>query len=424
MKDFEPPGDGDGDPRAESEGGLLAVNVMHFARALRAAGLPVGPGKVIEALRALEKVGIGDRRDFYWTLHALFVNRADQRDLFDQTFHIFWRDPKLLERLMQLLLPTLEGDGLRQTDQSQVNRRVAEAMAPEKLPGKGEAPEDEGDEPPIEIDAAMTYSAKEVLQHKDFEEMSQSEIEQAKKAIERLTLPVPIIPTRRFMSDPHGARIDMRRTLRASLRGGGATIDLLKKRRRFRPPPLVLICDISGSMSRYSRMLLHFMHTLTNDRDRVHSFLFGTRLTNITRQLRNRDIDLSLEKVGELADDWEGGTRIGHCLATFNRDWSRRVLGQGAIVMLITDGLDRDGGAGLEHQMQRLTMSCRRTIWLNPLLRFDRYEPLAGGARIIVRYADTVRSIHNLDSLSALTQVLSDMSVARNDGQQRWESAA
>jgi uncharacterized protein with von Willebrand factor type A (vWA) domain len=216
----------------------------------------------------------------------------------------------------------------------------------------------------------------------------------------------------------------MRRTLRQSLRGGGASIDVARKERIRRHPPLVILCDISGSMSRYSRMLLQFMHAVTSDRDRVYSFLFGTRLTNITRYLRYRDIDLALEGIGQAVVDWSGGTRIGHCLEDFNRVWSRRVLGQGAVVILISDGLDRDAGTGLGIQMERLHKSCRRLIWLNPLLRFDAYAPISTGAKAMIRHVDDLRTVHNLASLRELTDVLSQERMRRAEGLTEWIAAA
>jgi hypothetical protein len=413
-----------GDAAAVADGsgrtGRLAANIMHFARCLRAAGLPVGPGKVLDALRAVEAVGIGSRRDFYWTLHAVFVNRRDQRELFDQAFHIFWKKPDLLEKMMQLLLPSITVDGL--PDQPEVARRISEALSPQKEPGAGESPED--GEPPLELDATLSFSEREILQSKDFEDMSAEEIVKARRAIEAMRLPVMAAPTRRFAADPRGARVDLRRTLRQSLRGGGAIIDLARKRRLRRPPPLVILADISGSMERYARMLLHFMHAVTNDRDRVHSFVFGTRLTNITRQLRQRDIDLALAKVGSAVADWSGGTRIGHCLHAFNRIWSRRVLGQGAVVLLITDGLDRDAGDGLEREMERLHKSCRRLIWLNPLLRFDGYAPLALGAKAMIRHVDDFRTVHNLESLAQLAAALSDAPPRRLEAAAGWRTEA
>jgi uncharacterized protein with von Willebrand factor type A (vWA) domain len=240
----------------------------------------------------------------------------------------------------------------------------------------------------------------------DFEKMSNAEMEEAKRMIAAMRLPIMQLPTRRFFPDRQGRRIDIRATLRASLRGGGA-IPLQYKRKRRRHPPLVVLCDISGSMSRYSRMMLHFMHAITNDRDRVHCFLFGTRLSNITRALRQRDVDLALAKVAAKVEDWSGGTRIGGCIAEFNAVWSRRVLGQGAVVLLITDGLDREGAQGLAEEMERLHKSCRRLIWLNPLLRFEGYEPKAQGARAILPHVDDFRPVHNLESLAELGAVLS-----------------
>jgi uncharacterized protein with von Willebrand factor type A (vWA) domain len=377
---------------------------MHFGRCLRAAGLPVGPGKVLEAIRAVEAIGIGGREDFYWTLHAVFVNRRDQRELFDQAFHIFWRKPDLLEKMMQFLLPTIDTGEAPEPDE--VSRRLSEALGPQKQPGQGEAPEDSEEPPPIELDATLTFSEREILQSKDFEDMSADEIERARRVIQTMRLPIMAVPTRRFTPHPHGGRVDLRKTLRQSLRGGGATIDLARTVRKKRHPPLVILADISGSMDRYSRMLVHFMHAVTNDRDRVHSFVFGTRLTNITRQLRQKDVDIALGKVGDLVEDWSGGTRIGHCLEDFNRNWSRRVLGQGALVLLITDGLDRDAGEGLDAAMDRLQKSCRRLIWLNPLMRFEGYAPSATGARAIIKHVDDFRTVHNLKSLTELTEVL------------------
>jgi len=389
------------------DAGKIATNIMHFGRVLRSAGLPVGPGKVIEAINAVETVGFQNRDDFYWTLHAVFVNRRDQREIFDQAFHVFWRNPKLLERMQQLVLPSfVDPDAQQQAEE--MNRRLAEALKKDaEMPGEGEGDQDNED-PDVTVDAVMTWSANELLQHTDFEKMSKEELEIAKRAIAHMRLPIMEVPTRRFHRDRNGRRIDMRATLRAALRGGGASIPLQYRKRKRRHPPLVVLCDISGSMSRYSRMVLHFMHAITNDRDRVHTFLFGTRLTNVTRQLRYKDVDEALDKVSEAVDDWSGGTRIGHSLHDFNTNWSRRVLGQGAVVLFISDGLDRDAADGLEKEIERLHMSCRRLIWLNPLLRYDRYEPKSLGAQALLPHVDDFRSIHNLESLDQLAKVLTD----------------
>ncbi|TQV82138.1 vWA domain-containing protein [Denitrobaculum tricleocarpae] len=390
---------------AERDGGKFAENIMHFARVLRRAGLPVGPGKVVEALRAVETAGLQRREDFYWTLHAVFVNRRDQRELFDQTFHIFWRNPELLEKMMSMLLPTTFLEEGPEQEREKASRRVSDAMAPESESMPSSRGEEEGET--IEIDATLTYSDEEHLRHQDFESMSSEEVALAKKAIAKLRLPIVAVPTRRFKPHVHGHKIDMRRSLRASLRSGGDSIPLRRKARAERHPPLVVLCDISGSMSQYSRMFLHFLHAITNDRDRVHTFLFGTRLTNVTRYLRTRDVDVALEKIGENVDDWSGGTRIGQTLAEFNVKWSRRVLGQGAMVLFISDGLDRDAGSGLGEEMERLHKSCRRLIWLNPLLRYEGFEPKSKGIRAILPHVDDFRSVHSLNSLEELAAILS-----------------
>jgi uncharacterized protein with von Willebrand factor type A (vWA) domain len=403
---------------APGGGGRLAANIMHFARVLRAAGLPIGPGRVLDAVRAVETVGIDDRGDFYWALHAVFVNRRDQRELFDQAFHVFWKNPRILEKMMSMVLPSIRVPP--DEDQKEMSRRLAEALSSGETPGEGESDDDEQEEPEIEFDAVMTFSDREILHEMDFEKMSTDEVRRAKAAIATMRLPIMRVPTRRFRADPSGRRIDMRATLRASLRSGGHDIPLARRSRRRRHPPLVIMCDISGSMSRYSRMLLHFMHAVTNDRDRVHTFLFGTQLTNITRHLRQRDVDVALARVGQAADDWSGGTRIGSCLAEFNLHWSRRVLGQGAVVLLITDGLDREGGGGLSLEMERLHKSCRRLIWLNPLLRYDGFQPKSMGMRAIMPHVDDFRTIHNLESLEDLAAALGRTGPRTEEGVSKW----
>src|SRR5260221_6977587 len=397
---------------AEASDGRLVANLMHFARTLRAAGLPVGPGKVLDAVAAVEAVGITDRRDFYWTLHAVFVNRADQRALFDQAFHVFWRNPELLKKMLALVLPELNID-MPPQEGAEMLRRLAEALHPNRQA-------EESSESELEFDAAMTSSDKEQLHTMDFEKMSLDELARAKAAIARLQLPIMNVPTRRFARDPRGARADMRATLRAALRSGGL-IELKRKSRRRRPPPLVVLCDISGSMSRYSRVFLHFMHSITNDRDRAFTFVFGTRLTNITRYLRHRDVDLALDRVAQAVVDWSGGARIGPSVAEFNQPWARRVVGRGAVVLLITDGLDRDAGTGLAHEMDRLHRSCRRLIWLNPLLRYEGFEPRSLGMKAMMPYVDEFRPVHNLESLETLIEVLSAPIARRGGASVAWQ---
>lgn len=417
MPDDIPPSDLSLPDAGAEGGGKLIENIMHFGRTLRAAGLPVGPGKVLDAVEAVRVAGIANRRDFYWTLHAVFVNRRDQREIFDQAFHVFWRNPRLLERMMQMIVPEFRGDPEEKKEKGEeMNRRLAEALKSENAAAETQEPEEEE----IELDAAMTWSDRELLREMDFEKMTAEEILRAKQAIRDMRLPIAEIKTRRFRPAPHGRRLDLRRTMSATMRSGGDEIDLQRRKQRTRRPPLVVLCDISGSMSRYSRMLLHFMHAITNDRDRVHTFLFGTRLTNVTRYLRHKDVDEALVQVGDVVNDWSGGTRIGHCLHEFNRFWGRRVLTQGAIVVLITDGLDREVGAGLNKEMERLHKSCRRLIWLNPLLRYDGFAPKSQGVRAILPHVDDFRPVHSLDSLEQLAEAIGRPSFRRREGMDDW----
>jgi uncharacterized protein len=400
------------------DSGELTVNIMYFVRALRAAGLTIGPGRLLEALRAVATVGLASREDFYWALHAVLVNRRDQRELFDQAFHIFWRNPKFLERMMSLILPSFGADEAQENPE-EISRRIAEAIAADGSDENANISEDK-----IEYDAAMTWSANEVLQKKDFENMSADEVSAARAAIKRMRMPISTVPTRRYRSRDVGSQVDMRATLRAALRSGGDIIPLKRRVQGKRHPPIVVLCDISGSMDRYARMMLHFLHTMTNDRDRVHTFLFGTRLTNVTRYLRYKDIDVSLNKISDIVEDWSGGTRIGRCLHDFNRFWSRRVLGQGALVLLVTDGLDRDSGEGLAKEMDRLHRSSRRLIWLNPLLRYDLFEPKSRGIRAMMPYVDEFKPIHNLESLMELAEIVGSSGLHSNSSMTNWRERA
>lgn len=371
--------------------GRLAENIMHFARVLRKAGLPVGPDRVIDALRALEVAGVGRREDFYWTLASVFLNRREQFDLFDQAFSAFWheRHPPVSQ------LASLANDATEALPSS----RLAEALG---LVGEAELVREE----PIETETAAGASGFERLRRQDFATMTLEELAQVNRLIADLRLPIPEIRTRRLRPDARGPLVDLRGTLRASLRGNADIIPLRRRSLRRRHPPLVVLCDISGSMSRYSRMFLQFLHAITSDRDRVHTLVFGTRLTNITRHLRHRDVDIALGAVSQAVADWSGGTRIGAALREFNLRWSRRVLGQNAVVLLISDGLDRDAGLDLPEAMERLHKSCRRLIWLNPLLRFQGFEPKAAGVRAMLPHVDAFLPAHNVESLADLAQAL------------------
>ena len=375
---------------------------MHFARLLRAAGLRIGPDRVVDCVQALEIAGARQfplrREDWYWTMSAVLLSRQEQRPIFDQAFRIFWRDPKLAERMMQLMLPQAHGRAPKPEEQQ--SQRLTDALFSQKKEQR-EAKEK------IELEARLTFSSREVLQRMDFDTMSAAELAEAKKLIAELRLPLPVVRTRRLHPHRGGARIDLRRSLRESLREGGDIIPLVRAAPRELHPPLVVLCDISGSMNPYARMFLHFLHAITNDRDRVSVFVFGTRLTNITRQLRHRDVDVAMAKVADAIRDWSGGTRIGASLREFNWRWARRVLGQNACVLLVSDGLDREAGEGLSEEMERLAKSSRYLVWLNPLLRYDKFEARPAGVRAMLPHVDLFLPVHNLASLVDLAKSLS-----------------
>jgi uncharacterized protein with von Willebrand factor type A (vWA) domain len=391
----------------------LAENIAHFARALRTAGLPVGPGTVLDAVQAVEAAGIGSREDFYWTLHAVFVTKHEQSVLFRTAFEIFWKKRHLMEKLLSILMPVAPAAPGKPDP---VSLRLQEAFFKQAESVPVEKPE-------IEVDASLTVSDIEVLQKKDFAQMTAAEIAEASRRVAALVLPDDAVPTRRLAPDPRGRRIDLRRTLRRSIGEGGGIIDLARRGPKTKHPPLVVLCDISGSMNQYTRVILHFVHALMENRRNVHAFTFGTRLTNITRMLKAKDPDEALAACTAAVEDWSGGTRIAPSLAAFNRLWSRRVLSGGAVVLLVTDGLERDGTADLARAADRLHRSCRRLVWLNPLLRFDGFEARAQGIRALLPHVDEFRTIHNVAAVADLVAALDARRPDRAHDPRRWMKA-
>ncbi|MEO0601656.1 MAG: VWA domain-containing protein [Myxococcota bacterium] len=389
------------DMRAPGAG--LVPNLVRFARFLRRAGVPVGTGQVEDAVRALELMGIDHRRDVFWALHSVFVSRREHDELFGYAFAAFWRDPSgRNDELAELQLPHEEG---RRKDVKRPPRRILEAWRSEQKKRVLRAPE--GDTP----DTPGSASHRERLRRRDFEQMSTQEIEEVKRLFRMIRFPWREKPVRRTKRHPRGNRFDLRGTLQRSLRTGGEPLELAYRRRSTRPPPLVVLCDISGSMERYSRMLLHFLHALTNDRDRVEIFTFGTRLTRITRSLQHRDVDLAFEDLSTKVPDWGGGTRIAPSLKAFNDRWARRLLTRGAEVLLITDGLERPDpddvdGPRLDREMGRLARFARRIRWLNPLLRFEGFQPEASGVKTLLAHVSEHRPVHDLASLEQLARAL------------------
>ncbi|QFY60222.1 VWA domain-containing protein [Rhizobium grahamii] len=389
-------------------GGRFADNIVLFGRILRKAGLKIGPGAIADAIEAVDAIGIGSREEFHSALFAVFVKRHEDKAVFDEAFRLFWRSRDLVEKMIAMMSP-------RAMPQQKEKARPGESRASDALLGERPDNRPPREDPDVEIDARFTMSGSEVFRRMDFAQMSVIEIAAAKKALGKLTLPDDRVRTRRFRPSHMHAHVDPRATMRASLRSGGALI--LPRYREIREiqPPLVVLADISGSMSQYTRIFLHFMHVLSEKRRRVHTFLFGTRLTNVTRQMRHKDPDEAMDECAAAVRDWSGGTRIGETLKEFNRLWARRVLGQGAVVLLITDGLEREGTELLAAEMDRLHRSCRRLIWLNPLLRFDGFEPRARGVKAMLPHVDEFRPVHNLSSLADLATALGESRSATYD---------
>ena len=380
---------------------MLAENIVHFARVLRSAGMPIGPDRVLAAMAAVEAVGLDRRDDVHAALSAVMLDRHEQQTLFDAAFAAFWRDPKLLEQLMYLLLPKISGRG----DKHRTPRpnRLAEALAPPRAP-QPPNPANQSAREQVEFETSFTFSDRERLQRADFETMTAAEFELAKKLAEQSPLPVDAVRRRRHEAAPRG-RIDLRATMLRMARQP-QTLSPAFTRARSELPTLVVLLDISGSMDRYARLLLHYVHGLTRRYLRVHTLTFGTRLTNITRSLKHRDPDVALALADQQVSDWKGGTRIASCLEEFNQRWARRLLGANAALLLMTDGLDRDDHGDLARAAAQLRRHAHQIVWLNPLLRFDGFEAKAAGVRALLPHVDRFLPVHNLASLADLGRAL------------------
>ncbi len=374
---------------------------MHFARVLRAAGMAVASDRVHTALAALQVAGLESKRDFHAVLSACLIDRIEHRELFDQAFVLFWRDPDLVGRMRAMLLPKVNlKDGA--TPPPAENRRLGDAL----FPHQPNRPPDEPQQDQIQIDAQLTWNDREVLRQADFDTMTADEWRAAQRLLQQLPLLIEPLPSRRSQPAHRPGRPDWRATMAQMARHGGDWGAVQWRAPRTQPAPLVVLADISGSMSRYSRMLLHFAHALGHADSTVESFVFGTRLTRTTRLLRGRDPDLAIAQVVRAVADWSGGTRITTSLHAFNQRWARRVLGARATVLLISDGLEHGDTTALGFEMERLHKSCRRLLWLNPLLRFDKFEPRAGGIKAMLPHVDRFLPAHNLQSLADLVVAL------------------
>jgi hypothetical protein len=396
-----------------ARGELLLARILDFGRFLWELGLDIGPGRMVEVVESLPLIDIGVREDFYTFLKVSLVSKREQLATFDDAFAYFWLarsmpttdlPPGAQMRRRNLALPAH-----RMPEQDKAQERLTLAPSSQQRHPQAriaEAHRERQQEDEENSERTGTYSHEELLRRKDFEEFTYDELQEAQALMARLKWRLGLRVTRRLRSARHGHALDLRRTLRESLRSGGEPITLRRREFRRKPRPLVIICDISGSMSLYSRLLLHFVHTVSNGLSNVETFVFGTRLTRITRQLARRDVDEALALVTKSVQDWSGGTRIGESLHTFNRRWSRRVLGRGAAVLIISDGWDRGDVRILGEEMARLQRNCHRLIWLNPLLGLEDYRPVTAGMRAALPYIDSFLPANNLDSLIALGKAL------------------
>ena len=397
-------------------GDLILARIIDFTRLLWELGFDIGPGRVVELTESLALINIASQDELYTLLKVSLVSKHEQQIIFDLAFAYFWRSPNAggaphleaqLEAAAQrrsLAMP----EHRRQESDQHVTRSSLEPDQTQRHPFSrlNDARKPRRREDDEDIERSETWSGDEVLRKKDFEQFSYEELQEARELIAKMRWRLGERRTRRLRSSRHGRQLDLRQTLRRSLRTDGEPVTLARRRPRMKPRPLVILCDISGSMALYSRLLLHFVHTVSNGLQNVETFLFGTRLTRITRYLAYRDVDDAIAHVTRNVQDWSGGTRIGDSLRTFNRQWSRRVLGRGAVVLIISDGWDRGDVKVLSEEMARLHRNCHRLIWLNPLLGHEDYRPVTAGMRAALPYIDAFLPANNLDSLFALGHAL------------------
>ena len=383
-------------PENNTDGHILH-NLMLFGETLRRLGLDFGSGNMLDLVKATETVPIGRRQDFRWAARCLLVHRKQDFPLFDDAFQIFWRRPA-------------HGISTRDLRSMGEERRFRNPQVGPPVAGDEGAGDLTGELPEgmPAVDMSQTYSAWEVLRQKDFADYTPMEMAQARTMMSELSWDLGRRRTRRTQVGD-GEELDWRRTFRQNLKYGGELLELSKRQRKDKTRPLVLICDVSGSMEQYTRLLLHFIHTIAGDLGRVEAFLFATRLTRITRYLNYRSIDQAVNEVARAVPDWAGGTRIGEAIKTFNFSWGRRTLGSGPVVLIISDGWDRGEPELLSREMSRLQRSCHRLIWLNPLLGSPNYQPLTQGMRAALPYVDDFLPVHNLNSLEALAQHLNSL---------------
>ncbi|MEP2980954.1 MAG: VWA domain-containing protein [Lentilitoribacter sp.] len=401
-------------PVLENVDGRLVDNIIYFCRTLRRAGVPVAPSQIKDLIRAIEVVGFSKKSDFIETLRACLITRPEQMEVFEQVFNLFWRDPEFINKIMQTLLPFAQNKQDEVAKLKAAENRAADAMTDPMLQ---DVQEHITTREELVLDAQFSFSQNERIAAMDFEQMTNAEVADAERAIAQLDFKLPKTYSRRYRTSPIGPRIDIRNTLHHSRKSGGELLKLIKKRRIERKPELVFLCDISGSMSTYSRMIMHFIYAIANQTavahswSQVHAFTFGTKLTNISHLIKGDDPDIAFHNIGQFVTDWDGGTQIGSNIEQFNMKWSRRILKSDTVVILVTDGLERGHIELLDAQLERLKLSSGHIIWLNPLLRFDEFQPLARGIKTIKKHTSRLVSCHNINSLANLSSVVSGRSI-------------
>ena len=374
----------------------LLENILRFIRLLRNSGIKIGNQSSIDALNSIKILKIGNRNEFYWALYSNLIYRNDDTEIFNQCFHLFWQNPKILQQMFNLLLPQI-GTQKAPTNNKKQLKRISDNIQKQNKDVNIEKKEE------IIFDSQMSWSNKSALNTKDFEMMSLEEIHQAEKEIKKFLIKSKTQISRRWKKNDQSTKISTKYTIKKSVKNNGIIHLAFKERiKKFRP--IVILIDISGSMESYSRMMLFLSHILIQQYKDIEVFTFGTKLTRITNFLKNKDVDLSLDKVGKFVNDWAAGTKITSSIKDFNFNWSRRLLTQNQTLLLITDGLERDDSQNLDFEINRLSLFANNIIWLNPLLRYKKFEPKVNSIKTILRHVHKHVPIHNLNSIKNLIE--------------------
>ena len=374
----------------------LLENILRFIRLLRNSGIKIGNQSSIDSLNSIKILEIGNRNEFYWALHSNLIYRNEDKEIFDQCFHLFWQNPKILQQMFNILLPQIGTQKAPTTSKKQL-KRISDNIQKQNKDAQKEKKEE------IIFDSKMSWSNKSALNTKDFEMMSLKEIKQAEKEIKKFLIKSKTQISRRWKKNDQSSKISTKYTIKKSVKNNGI-IHLAFKDRIKKFKPLVILIDISGSMESYSRIMLFLSHMLIQQHKNVEIFTFGTKLTRITKFLKNKDVDDSLDRVGKFVNDWAAGTKITSSIKDFNFNWSRRILTQNQTLLLITDGLERDDSQNLDFEINRLSLFTNNIIWLNPLLRYEKFEPKVNSIKTILRHVDKHVPIHNINSIKRLVE--------------------